>query len=575
LALIVAPYLVHFCSPSSTEWLYTYSTSLQSILVRPHQSLAHLEEARAVRALSVSSSSSSPTPSNFSGFYRANDAVRIPPLVLAVFSPLLELASASTSASASDCDCRRFKQLLVSILLLLIDFSIAYLLEQIGIRLLLGGFRSSKSKSSDNEKTNDNNNDNNNDNDTIEEEDLQRILPESIRPPYSHIFPIYRNRNQTKTKTNAHCTSGGLPNKEEESKNLTQREEDEEPEPLLSMASLPLLSAQLYYWSPFTALPACVYSCWQNIPTLFLLASVYESVCYCDRRRRRRRRSSSTTSAAGNSGSLSMASFHLAAAAYLEPHHVIYVVPILFLSSVHRYDFAHQSKNKLTGNSTTSSMVKPAVFFVFCFVLWSLLLQGISYGLVGPSNYRKVLGTIYGNTWLTISPNLSLQWYFRIQTFARFRDYFGAAFAGIPLVLIGPVYLRFQRYPAVQIASWAMIWTIYRPVQVLFDANLAFCLLLFCPQSLARMGYASVVSLCCMPVPLLLNVVDHWMWLDANNGNANYMYFQCVAYNVFLGTVAAQFANASMHRDKALRLVYKKEVGAKHADTDAKLVPGN
>ena len=120
-----------------------------------------------------------------------------------------------------------------------------------------------------------------------------------------------------------------------------------------------------------------------------------------------------------------------------------------------------------------------------------------------------------------------------------------------------------------------MIWTVYRPVQVLFDANFAFCLLLFCPQSLARMGYASVVSLCCMPVTLILNVVDHWMWLDANNGNANYIYFQCVAYNVFLGIVLGQFTNASMQRDKALRLTYKKEVDAKNADTNVKSVPSN
>ena len=426
LALIVAPYLIVCAHSPSTEWLY--NPSLLSVLVRPHQSLAHLEEARAIQALSPAVSSA---PTNFSGFYPANDSIRIPPLVLAVFSPLLGLPS------------DRVRGLLVSILLLLIDFAIACLLEQIGIRLLLG-LRSNTS----------NNDDEGNDQGissqqqqqqpirrgTIEEEDLQRKFPESIRPPYSHIFPIYRNHTQTKE-----CLS----NEEESDKNPTQREKEEsEPaEPLISMASLPLLSAQLYYWSPFTALPACVYNCWQNIPTLFLVASVYESVCYCDIRCRSSP-SSSAGNASGLSGSLSMASFYLAAAAYLEPHHVIYVVPILFMSSVHRYDFnfARQSKN------TNGCMVKPAVFFVFCFVLWSLLLQGISYGLVGPSNYSRVLGSIYGNTWLTISPNLSLQWYFRIQTFARFRDYFGAVFAGIPLVLIGPVYLRFLRYPVVQVS---------------------------------------------------------------------------------------------------------------------------
>lgn len=55
-------------------------------------------------------------------------------------------------------------------------------------------------------------------------------------------------------------------------------------------------------------------------------------------------------------------------------------------------------------------------------------------------------------------------------------------------------------------------------------------------------------------VPVLLNIVDHWMWLEGNNGNANYMFFQCLAYNVFLGIILGQLTSASMQRDKALRI---------------------
>jgi hypothetical protein len=49
------------------------------------------------------------------------------------------------------------------------------------------------------------------------------------------------------------------------------------------------------------------------------------------------------------------------------------------------------------------------------------------------------------------------------------------------------------------------------------------------------------------------------MWLDANNGNANYMFFQCLAYNVFMGIILGQFTSASMQRDKALRITNKEE----------------
>ena len=77
---------------------------------------------------------------------------------------------------------------------------------------------------------------------------------------------------------------------------------------------------------------------------------------------------------------------------------------------------------------------------------------------------------------------------------------------------------------------------------------------------LARMGSPAFVALCCLMVPAILTIVDHWMWLGANNGNANYMFFQCLAYNTFLGIILGQFTSASMQRDKALRLTVQKEV---------------
>lgn len=493
LALIMLPY---FVSSTSVEWLY--NPSFLSVMGRPHESLAHLEEAHAIQALSKSK--------NFSSFYEGNEIIRIPPLVLAVFSPLMETSDPG---------------LWLSILLLLVDFLISYLLEQIGIRLL--GPTSFPSSSDDNIPSQPQR--------PIEEEDLQRKLVESVRPQYAHIFPIYRyDTNNLDIKSS----------RQESNNNNNTREVEPS---MIAMRSLPLLSAQIYYWSPFTALPSGLFYCWQNIAPLFLVASVYESSCY-----------------SSSGGSLSMASFYLAVAAYLEPHHIVYVLAIIFLSSVNDFNKRPSSGTAASKETSSSKMVKPAMFVIFFFTLWSLCLQGISYGLVGPKNYWKVLGTIYGNTWFTTSPNLSLQWYFRMQIFSRFRRYFGTMFAGIPFVLVGPLCLRFLRYPGVQLATLTMIWTIYRPVQVLYDANFAFCFFLFSPQSLARMGSPAFIALCCLIVPVILNIVDHWMWLDANNGNPNYMFFQCLAYNVFLAIILGQFTSASMQRDKALRLTHQKEL---------------
>ena len=141
---------------------------------------------------------------------------------------------------------------------------------------------------------------------------------------------------------------------------------------------------------------------------------------------------------------MSVASFYLAVATYLEPQHIVFIAPIILISSF------HSSAGTLKCDSKTT---KAAVFVVLSFITWSLLLHGASCSLVGLGNYWRILGTVYGNTWLTTSPNLSLQWYFRMQMFSRFRDYFGAIFAAIPFTVVGPLCLRFFRYPWVLVSS--------------------------------------------------------------------------------------------------------------------------
>jgi phosphatidylinositol glycan class U len=72
------------------------------------------------------------------------------------------------------------------------------------------------------------------------------------------------------------------------------------------------------------------------------------------------------------------------------------------------------------------------------------------------------------------------------------------------------------------------------------------------------MGNASVVSMMALPVPVILYVVDYWLWLQSGSGNANYMFFQCLAYNLFLGILTLDFISSTLKRDKAICLTDKK-----------------
>ncbi len=353
-------------SVSVMKWFY--SPSFLSVLVRPHQSLSQIMEAHAVRALA-----SDRSPTDFSSFYNAIDSVRIPPIALMIFSKFM--------------DAPNF-ELWLSLFLLLVDILISYFLEQIGIGLLALAF---SSQSSNGRKTSSDTKDEQ----STEEDESQQELLERVRPEFAHIFPI---------------------DSQEQSK-----------QPLIPLKSLPLLSAQLYYWSPFTALPSSLFYCWQSIAPLFLVASIYESIC-----------------SSSSGGSLSISSFYLAVATYLEPQHVAFAAPVTMIASFRSDVGLSKSDSKTT---------KSAVFVVISFFAWSLLLHGASCGLVGVDNYPRILSTVYGNTWLTTGPNLSLQWYFRMQMFSRFRDYFGAIFAAIPFIVIGPLCLRFFRYPWVLVSS--------------------------------------------------------------------------------------------------------------------------
>ena len=69
-----------------------------------------------------------------------------------------------------------------------------------------------------------------------------------------------------------------------------------------------------------------------------------------------------------------------------------------------------------------------------------------------------------------------------------------------------------------------------------------------------RMGKIALIAILAIPVPIVLYVVDYWLWLESGAGNPNYLFFQSLAYTLFLMSVLMQFISCTMMRDKALRL---------------------
>jgi GPI transamidase subunit PIG-U len=359
LLVVVAPHVSHGRRPFLPTTNFIYSPLLQSLFVRPHQTLVHVQEASAIQKL---------LSGRFVGAYQAHQAIRLPPLVLAAALTLLPLEQKEreeddSSAGSNGGFTILSHELWVSLFLLAVDLLIGYYLQAVGKELLLPSKPDAH---------------------VVEEERLQLLFPSAIQPPNGTIFP------------------------------LTREPQGNDVPPLFPMTELPTLAANVYYWSPVTVLAGGTYHCFQNVPCLFLLVAIHEA---CKRQRK----------------SLSLAAFSLASAAYLEPHYCVFLVPLAI--------WAFQHSPKQTQEARQQRKV------ILLFVFWSVVFQGLSYSLVGPTQYWNVVKASYGSGWKNMGPNLSLLWYFQIQLFSRFRDYFAIIITGLPYVLIAPLTARLYKYP--------------------------------------------------------------------------------------------------------------------------------
>jgi phosphatidylinositol glycan class U len=292
-----------------------------------------------------------------------------------------------------------------------------------------------------------------------------------------------------------------------------------------TLKELPLLIAQLYYCNPVTVLAgsgnAMGFS-YQSLLLLFLTESL-------------------------RLHSMVASAFCLSIAAYMNIHQIVFVIPLSLLPGA-----------------------KPVVL-VSLFVVFSVILQGLSYLLTGNLYYQIFIATnLHTFSLKGVVPSLTTIWYLGMEVFLRFRVYIEFLIAGTPYMLIIPTTIRLYKYPAVLVACFWMLGVLFRPPGTLYDLNIGFCFMLLSPRSLSRMIKASsIICLCALPIPTILYAVGYWMWLEPGNGEANYMYFQCLAYNIFVAIIFLNFCSASIRRDKALRMTVK-QLMSNSATADSK-----
>jgi len=471
------------------------SNALRSVLIRPAETPQAIQDAVALREL-VANDDVTKFADSYALLPYHHPTALPPPLVLAALEPLVAKTTTTSSTDGHDDD---HPTILWGLLLLVAELLIAQKLTQIAAH--------QQNRLLDHSQW---------------EHQMEQSMPEPIRPP--HKWPF-------------HCDDDD-DDDDEPSSSQTDKKEDTQTQQLAS-SQYPILVGLLYFASPVTSLTASFHGCYQNLRVLCMVGAICEAL-------RCSSSSSSSSRYKSNSNNHSKAGSAVATATWLggailldAPLALILILPLFLLLP--------------TGRQRTAFLLGTTLI-VAIMGAFTFLLVGQRVGLL------TLLISTTGVSMEGVAPSLSFLWYMQMELFARFSKYFQILLTGLPATLVLPTAIRLHRYPMTMITILWVTWTLFRPVGTLYEVNVSLCLVALCPRTLVRMNdLICIVALAALVIPALLFVVLHWMWLQVGNGEANFLFFQALAYNILVLVLLWQFVAATVARDKANCLTEKQQ----------------
>mmetsp|Transcript_14085 Transcript_14085/g.15917 ORF Transcript_14085/g.15917 Transcript_14085/m.15917 type:complete len:505 (+) Transcript_14085:138-1652(+) len=310
---------------------------------------------------------------------------------------------------------------------------------------------------------------------------------------------------------------------------------------ICKISELPQLCSMIYYLNPITIIASS-----NGIPSFqglqyLLLISAFQHVSSIQNFKRLN---------INEFQPVIVSTLFLAMLTYMELYNIVFLCPLVC--------YLQRSKRKMT-----------KAFIVSTFITWYFVLNIISW-MFSASEHGILHGvSALGDQTNELTPNIGMFWYLFMNLFIRHRQFYDVCTKGFPFLFVVPMSLRFYRYPFALVAILHMLITLLKPIPTLPDMVLGFTLIFMSPRCLVRMGHISVIALLAMPVTIVLYVMDYWLWLESGTGNPNFVFFQCLAYNMFLTVVMLQFVSSSMERDKALRLTESGSNTVQHDNDDS------
>lgn len=169
---------------------------------------------------------------------------------------------------------------------------------------------------------------------------------------------------------------------------------------------------------------------------------------------------------------------------------------------------------------------QPLRFFVQYSIGLAMVIAGLlklSYNLTG--NSWLFISSTYG-VQLTLSdltPNIGLWWYFFIEMFDSFRDFFLGVFWLHMTSYVAGLTIRLRRQPLFVVTSMLGIFAVFKPYPSIADAALFLAMVPLYRHVFPLLRY-SFIEVTALTYATFLGPAFYYVWIYVGSGNANFFY---------------------------------------------------
>ncbi|KAH0559675.1 hypothetical protein GP486_003806 [Trichoglossum hirsutum] len=216
----------------------------------------------------------------------------------------------------------------------------------------------------------------------------------------------------------------------------------------------------------------------------------------------------------------------LALSSYLSLYPILLIPPLILLC----HDQQTATKPKTIVQVTTTALT------TLVSALTALI--GVSYVLTGGS--WEFLSSTYGVQLLLpdLTPNVGLWWYFFIEMFDSFREFFLGVFWLHLAAYVGGLSIRLRNQPLFVITCLLGIFAIFKPYPSISDTSLFLALLPLYRHVFPLMRYTFFTTSVIL-YATLLGPAFYYLWIYAGSGNANFFYAITLVWSLGLSVVVA------------------------------------